>query len=257
MSHMLASGVFISGFLKDLFCLPRPLSPPLQRITRSPSAALEYGFPSTHSTNALSVVVYAVQAMTDSPSPTGSSIIRVLLYMYATSIVLGRVYCGMHGFTDVVIGSLLGIAIALVQTQYGDTFDEWIYSGTFQNVFIVTLIVCILVRIHPEPADDCPCFDDSVSFSGVFIGLQLGGWRVLRHNFGTQIPIPSRAPFAIGDLGYLKAFLRVSLGVVVIFVWRGSMKPLLLKILPPIFRVVEKLGLTLPRRFFLRARCEH
>ena len=33
--HMLALGVYLSGFMKDLVCLPRPLSPPLQRITMS------------------------------------------------------------------------------------------------------------------------------------------------------------------------------------------------------------------------------
>jgi len=54
MVHVLASGVIWSGFIKDMLCLPRPLSPPLHRITMSGSAALEYGFPSTHSTNAVS-----------------------------------------------------------------------------------------------------------------------------------------------------------------------------------------------------------
>lgn len=60
MVHVHASGVFFSGFLKDMWRLPRPLSPPLNRITMSKSATLEYGFPSTHSTNAVSVAVYAL-----------------------------------------------------------------------------------------------------------------------------------------------------------------------------------------------------
>ncbi|RAL62667.1 hypothetical protein DID88_004510 [Monilinia fructigena] len=60
MVHILASGVFLTGFIKDMFSLPRPLSPPLHRITMSGSAALEYGFPSTHSANAVSVAVYAL-----------------------------------------------------------------------------------------------------------------------------------------------------------------------------------------------------
>jgi hypothetical protein len=51
-------------------------------------------------------------------------------------------------------------------------------------------------------------------------------------------------------MGWAVAVARIVLGVLVIFAWRGTMKPLLLKILPPIFRVIEHLGLTLPRRFF-------
>ncbi|CAO3697644.1 unnamed protein product [Rhizopus microsporus] len=56
-----ASGVFWSGFLKDFLCLPRPLSPPVHRLTMSPYVALEYGFPSTHSTNSVSVALFLSQ----------------------------------------------------------------------------------------------------------------------------------------------------------------------------------------------------
>lgn len=38
-----------------------------------------------------------------------------------------------------------------------------------------------------------------------------------------------------------------------VFLWRATAKPTLLKILPPIFRVMENLGLDLPRRFFIQA----
>jgi hypothetical protein len=40
LSNLLAFGVILSGVAKDLVCLPRPLSPPMQRITMSGSAAL-------------------------------------------------------------------------------------------------------------------------------------------------------------------------------------------------------------------------
>ncbi|KAL8792102.1 MAG: hypothetical protein Q9195_005277 [Heterodermia aff. obscurata] len=54
-------------------------------------------------------------------------------------------------------------------------------------------------------------------------------------------------------MGWPKATSRIIVGVVVIFAWREFMKPTLLKVLPPIFRIVESLGLNLPRRFFKQA----
>ena len=131
----------------------------------SGSAALEYSFPSTHSTNAVSVAVYALFALNSPDSSiTGrmNFMMQLLFSWYAFSIVLGRVYCGMHGFFDVIIGSLLGVLLGVIQCVYGDDFDEYLYSGTFKEPFIILLIILVLVRIHPEPADDCPCFDDSV-----------------------------------------------------------------------------------------------
>ncbi|KAK2763300.1 hypothetical protein FQN54_009936 [Arachnomyces sp. PD_36] len=244
------------GFLKDLLCLPRPLSPPLQRITMSGSAALEYGFPSTHATNAVSVVVYALHLLQSPDStvpPTMNTILQCVLYVYATSIVVGRLYCGMHGFSDVIVGSLLGALIAFVQCSFGDTFDNYVFSGSIKELIIVVLIILALVRIHPEPADDCPCFDDSVAFAGVMIGTEVGTWHFSRTNFAWSEPGPGTVPFSLDTIGWTKSVLRILLGVFTIFVWREVMKPSLLRFLPPLFRVIERLGLSLPRRFFTKA----
>ena len=155
MVHILASGVFFSGIIKDLLCIPRPLSPPLNRITLSHSASLEYGFPSTHSTNAASVAVYGLFLL-HSPGLVIDSKLKITLevasYAYMTSIILGRLYCGMHGFLDVFVGAALGALLAASQCLYGDCFDDFIHNCSFKELFIVVLIILVLVRIHPEPA---------------------------------------------------------------------------------------------------------
>ena len=256
MVHILASGVFFSGFMKDLFCLPRPLSPPLQRITMSGSAAMEYGFPSTHSTNAVSVAVYALFTLhhpESTVSPAVKLILEILSYSYASSIIVGRIYCGMHGFFDVLIGSLLGAGLSILECLYVDVFDKFIHEGSVKAISIVLLIIFVLVRIHPEPADDCPCFDDSVAFAGVMCGVELGTWHFAQSSLSWDYPVPGTVPFELEILGWPKTVLRICIGVVCIVTWRSVMKTILLKLLPPIFRIVEKLGLTLPRRFFKQA----
>lgn len=254
---MLALGVFWTGFIKDFHSLPRPLSPPLHRITMSGSAALEYGFPSTHSANALSVAVYGLLSL-HSPDntlpPTVKVILEFLAYFYATSIVFGRLYCGMHGFSDVFVGSVIGAAIGLVEFYHGPSFDAYMHSSSWIAPVIAGLIVIIFVRIHPEPADDCPCFDDSVAFAGVVIGVEFGTWT-----YGKIASDPWET-HAYGDgtidvapLGLWINIARIVFGVLVIFAWRETMKPALLKFLPHLFRLMENYGWDLPRRYFTPA----
>lgn len=255
--HMLALGVFWSGWVKDLLCLPRPLSPPLKRITMSHWAALEYGFPSTHSTNAVSVAAYFLYHLHTRNINFPDSLQTVALsvgYVYAVSIVLGRLYCGMHGFFDVVIGSALGGLLAALQLAYQSSWDAWMVGGSWVHPAITTLVILLAVRFHPEPADNCPCFDDSVAFAGVLIGVEVGNWHFARTDFSLQSPVPATVPFELERLGWPVTILRIFGGVVIVFLWRATMKPILLSYLPPVFRLVERLGLSLPRRFFTRAR---
>lgn len=256
MVHILASGVFFTGFVKDFLSLPRPLSPPLHRITMSGSAALEYGFPSTHSANAVSVAVYALYTLHSPDCQLQAStklILELLSYGYAVSIVLGRLYCGMHGFIDVIVGSLFGAVISVIECTYGARFDNWLHNSDWSAAAIVALIIIILIRIHPEPADDCPCFDDSVAFSGVMIGIEIGGWHYATGEWASNTPVPGTVPFNLEHLGWGKTVARVVVGVLVIFAWREVMKPALLKSLPHLFRVIDKYGFILPRKFFMPA----
>lgn len=255
--HILALGVFWTGFIKDFYSLPRPLSPPLNRITMSGSAALEYGFPSTHSANAVSVAVYGILLLhspDNSLAPATKAALEALAYFYAVSIVVGRLYCGMHGFLDVIIGSILGTVISLLEFSLGPPLDEYMHTSSWWAPVLAGIVIVILVRIHPEPADDCPCFDDSVAFAGVVIGLEVGTWTYGRipndpwdmHAYGT--PTVDVAP-----LGLVVNVARIVLGSLIVFVWRETMKPLLLKTLPALFRLIEESGWTLPRRFFTPA----
>ncbi len=248
----------MSGFLKDLLCLPRPLSPPLARITMSGSAALEYGFPSSHSTNAVSVAVYAISSLHSVRHELGPSnylALQALFYCYAISIIFGRLYCGMHGFLDVVVGGLLGALIGVGQLMFGQAFDTWLFSGGYVPPVVISLVTLVLVRIHPEPADDCPCFDDSVAFMAVVIGINVGAWHYDLTGFASKLPMPSTAPFSLESIGIVRTAVRILSGVVIIFLWRACMKPTLFMTLPPLFRLLEQASLSLPRAFFLSASC--
>jgi hypothetical protein len=222
----------------------------------SGSAALEYGFPSTHSANAASVAVYALFAIHSPDCQLQEStklILEITSYAYAFSITIGRLYCGMHGFVDVIIGSIIGVLISVIECVYGARIDHFLHSSSWLAPATVALVIIILIRIHPEPADDCPCFDDSVAFAGVYIGIELGGWHYATGNWAWDFPVPATVPFDLEHMGWGVVILRVVVGVLVIFAWREVMKPTLLKGLPHLFRAIEKSGFILPRKFFMPA----
>lgn len=217
-------------------------------------AALEYGFPSTHSANAVSVAAYAILLLR-SPENAFSEgtklVLECIAYFYAVSIIIGRLYCGMHGFLDVIFGAILGLVISLGEFYYGPALDLYMYESSWVAPFLTVVVIIILVRIHPEPADDCPCFDDSVAFAGVVMGVEIGTWT---HGMTPWDPFDGNAHDShflhVSRLGWPVMIARLLLGIVVIFAWREVTKPALLKSLPHLYRLIARVGIELPRRFF-------
>ena len=87
---------------------------------------LEYGFPSTHTTNSVSAVLYLYTLIQEAQvSPERTYIITGILVFYAGSVVLGRIYCGMHSISDCVAGAVLGTLTWTMQLRYGQWLDDW------------------------------------------------------------------------------------------------------------------------------------
>ncbi|KAJ1915587.1 Long-chain base-1-phosphate phosphatase [Tieghemiomyces parasiticus] len=110
--------IYISSWIKDWLCLPRPPSPPLQRLTWSPDHTFEYGFPSSHTTYCVSVGLHLIAcylgrdvvAEAVDHHGWGQQAVVAGIGLFVASIGFGRIYCGMHSVTDVLGGAVLGTA---------------------------------------------------------------------------------------------------------------------------------------------------
>jgi hypothetical protein len=179
-------------------------------------------------------------------------VLHFLNFLLVFSIVGGRLYCGMHGFLDVFTGGAVGVALASVRLLWGPNIDMAMTYPGFYPPLLIFLMVVILVRIHPEPADECPCFDDGVSFMGVILGAWISMWNVA--NNGPNTPeCRGCVPFDFDDTGIIGCIARLAIGVTLVILWKTYSKKILLKMLPPIFRVIEHLGLDQPRKGFTPA----
>lgn len=66
-------------------------------------------------------------------------------------------------------------------------------------------------------------------------------------------PVPATVPYDFQTVGLFFSAIRLVLGVAIIFAWREVAKSLLLKYLPPLFRFIGRIGLSLPRKHFINA----
>lgn len=215
MVYILGYSIYVSGFFKDYWCLPRPQSPPLHRITLSAYTALEYGAPSSHSANATGVTLLLLWNIWGSPSLSlmaklGCSLLSLSYYL---TLVVGRIYCGMHGILDIASGGIIGVACFAARlvanqwmTQYDFTTNWWF------PIFSVGWGLFILLN-HVRPIDECPCFEDSVAFIGVVSGVECGDWFL--RNLGK---------IAGQDMGLHRGFryfiYRLCVGVPCIAIWK-------------------------------------
>ncbi|KAF8268554.1 hypothetical protein EI94DRAFT_1778532 [Lactarius quietus] len=244
--YALALGVYTSSFLKDLACSPRPYSPPVVRLTVG-SHHLEYGFPSTHCANSVSMALFLGAHVYDlhllgSLSTTAFATWIVVLFVYVFSIVGSRVYAGMHGFMDCSIGSILGVISWLLQRLVMPEVEKWVQSSGWNAPLIVTAICLLLVNQHPSPVDDCPCFEDAIAFVSVFLGIVVSFWcskRVPALNtdlFSSVTPGAALDSPAATTTWVLFALLKLVTGIMIIFSWRILAKPSVQTLLPPLFR---------------------
>lgn len=98
---------------------------------------LEYGFPSTHTTNSISIALFLYSRVhqlyfsESSISLTSYYVYLTAILLYAFSIVFGRIYAAMHSFTDCFCGIILGAAIWVLQHLYLERIVEAITNGSW------------------------------------------------------------------------------------------------------------------------------
>ncbi|KAG8216325.1 PAP2 superfamily-domain-containing protein [Butyriboletus roseoflavus] len=257
---VLASGVYFSSFIKDLVCSPRPFAPPVNRLTIG-THHLEYGFPSTHSTNSVSMAlfvfgqVHSAHSDFSAISSTTYWISCGILTLYAVSIVFGRIYTGMHSFTDCGVGVALGATLWAVYAITGGTFERWLESGSWIVPFVLMPLCLLLVHYHPQPVDDCPCFEDAIAFVSVVLGVCLARWHCVYS--GLDGFFDTVMPGGQGDIWtwdenlqwWSLAGAKICFGILIIFIWRLLAKSFLHAVLPPVFRALAP-HFDLPHRRF-------
>ncbi|KAG6850309.1 hypothetical protein H0H93_015251 [Arthromyces matolae] len=235
------------------------------------------------------------------------TLVTILLSIYTFSIVFGRIYTAMHSFTDCAVGVALGSLIWWVESSWqgipivltssnplywlynlvwpgydlhilhlgrglggGQWVEEWVRRGGWEVPIILIPLCLLAVNQHPQPVDDCPCFEDAIAFGSVVLGALVGAWAMsyfgLRMDIAKAVVMPGsgwlreagqwvQVDRTIWDVVMWWGFatLKMVVGILVIFVWRILAKSILHVILPPTFRGVARIFSLPNRRFYTPA----
>ncbi|KAF7321362.1 Sphingosine-1-phosphate phosphatase [Mycena kentingensis (nom. inval.)] len=307
----LAVGIYLTSVAKDLFCSPRPFAPPVTRMTIG-THHLEYGFPSTHSANSVSIALLFWAYFHELAFPNdGEASMAFPVYVactaglvfYVASVVFGRIYLAMHSFTDCIVGVVVGIYTWVAYTSFrgipisfsiplspstalsynitvfrgwgvGAWVDNWIAqtpASSFRVPLTLIPLALLAVNQHPQPVDDCPCFEDAVAIGSVAIGMLVGRWGAARFSPETthfrKVLMP-HSGWVLSDTGIWEsvprtwaddglwwsiALCKMLAGILAIVVWRLCAKFFMHRLLPPIFRGLAKLVRLPNRRFYTPA----
>ena len=111
-----------------------------------------------------------------------------------------------------------------------------------------------MVNQHPQPVDDCPCFEDAIAFLSVVLGDILGSWALSQYGVTPEFfktSQPGSAYSTVGDVTtwWLFSIIKVVVGILLIFTWRIFAKASLHFALPRIYRFLANI-FTLPNRRF-------
>jgi len=263
-------GVYVSSYIKDLVCVPRPYAPPVTRLTIG-SHHLEYGFLSTHSTNSVSIALffytYLHSAYFTAAEISGLTYFLScsFLILYVFSIVFGRLYCGMHSFTDCTVGVIIGAMVWAAHALWWLPIEDWLVAPhsslllgisfpSWTGALLVAIACGLMVHRHPQPVEDCPCFEDAIAFVSVVAGALIALWgttlagledsKLISHMPGSPFAILDNGasasnPWSQMFLWWGMAVLKLVVGVSTVFAWRIFAKAVAHLALPPLFRLIS------------------
>ncbi|KAJ2857573.1 Long-chain base-1-phosphate phosphatase [Coemansia erecta] len=212
--------IYFSGWAKDYISAPRPASPPIAQITRSPAHTFEYGFPSSHTTYVVATIIYITHFMLYEWDSSLAS--ALILWIVGLFIVVGRIYCGLHSFVDVAGGIVIGSVEALAFIKFYSQLDALLLS-TPGPLYMAAILYVALKNI-PKALDLCPCCIDSYCATSVTLGLALGTWMHARLPFLWWNGVSDSIAWD-SSLSPLKSAVRCAIGLVLVVAWKlGSKK---------------------------------
>jgi hypothetical protein len=66
----------------------------------------------------------------------------------------------------------------------GEWTERWVRYGGWEVPLILIPMCLLLVHHHPQPVDDCPCFEDSIAILSVVLGVFVSRWVMCYSQFG-------------------------------------------------------------------------
>ncbi|KAJ3299391.1 hypothetical protein HK104_009092 [Borealophlyctis nickersoniae] len=165
-----------------------------------------------------------------------SVLIITVLALYGMFIGVSRILTGMHSIVDVLGGALLGTAMVVVHWGWGmSAMEGWLANAPMSMPIYAVGGGLLAVAAVPDPSRPCPCWEDMIASVGAVVGALVGSWR-----HGVRDIVVERANGVVVEgveqLSWTAVFIRLLIGVTVIYFWRHFMKRFCYRLLPIIYQ---------------------
>lgn len=203
------SSAGINGIIKNLVRFPRPFATGKILCVREDTAT-GYSFPSGHTQTFASMSTTIAKKL---KKPLVTFLVGILIVLVAFS----RMYLGAHYPSDVVVGAVLGVVLALIGTSLFDKVENK------KVLYLATIILltpfAIMFLINPDEH-----FEDFYKIFGMLIGFLFAVMFEEKH-----------APLEY-NISWWKKVLRVVIGIVAALLIKEGVK---------IFNVFDSLRMNL------------
>jgi len=262
MTIFCAAMTHIGNAMKDVFCSPRPRSPPVRRTEAnksqgdtSQSSTQEYGFPSTHSVNAICFAGYLIHFFNKQGyfaddewwAPEGwpktwlPPSVLCGLVLWCVNICYGRIYLGMHTPVDIAGGIIVGWILLGFWILVEDFCDAWITAG-FTGLPLYQLIYSVVILwAYPIPLRPNPSFSYSLYLTAACNGVVIGVWRTFPqiHSLEWAAAVQAERGALMTLAGGGWAFRRFVVGIPIVLLAREVGKAVGVVIIPPLAKLLQ------------------
>ena len=167
---LMALGFYITGFLKNSLCLPRPPSPPITPIER----CNDWSLPSHHAVLGASIpwYIWFYTSLNYPLTPPFNIALFIVIAVWSFSVMFSRMYLGVHSPADILTGGVIGCLLLALWLQVDDIVDSYTTSGSLSLLIIP--IAIFFVCLHPDPQPTTVIFTETVCMVSVATGVILG-----------------------------------------------------------------------------------
>ncbi|TKR68252.1 hypothetical protein L596_024258 [Steinernema carpocapsae] len=171
---LLAVGFVVCGSLKVFFCLPRPASPPAQKLAEEDR---DWAFPSNHSllSTLFSWFIWIYSNAHYEMSFSTSMLLLASILIWNGGVMWSRVYLGVHSPCDVVGGWIIGVVLLFVFSGFSDRIHQyyvWASRSQPEALFLFATIAAFALYSHPRSWPETQSYGEVVSVvSGALMGV--------------------------------------------------------------------------------------